>query len=299
LTPKAKKNMKGEPSLLLHYIIGWPPCVRGRSVPEKQQFLAFIQQQQADFVQRQLAAQQQLLVQAQQAQVMAHRQVIRDRLLQVLGQYRISEAFLNDLLTLVDFNIVMVLDDSGSMNTNVTDQSTTTRWDQLKQAVRIAIDIGTILDNDGIDILFLNRGHYPKVTSWEKVEGAFKRDPDGQTPLTEKCDAAFRVLAQGKKLLVLIATDGAPNNVQSFTGVIRARDPRIHIGFLVCSNTEADVEYLDAFDNWANIDVLNTYETEYKQVYGTTLYPNYTYGDHIARFFLGPVLKKYDLLDGK
>lgn len=69
-----------------------------------------------------------------------------------------------------------------------------------------------MLDDDGIELIFLNRSGEQKVKKWSDAEKLFKTGPGGTTPLTEATKKAFSRL-KDKPLLVLIATDGVPDNL--------------------------------------------------------------------------------------
>jgi len=68
-----------------------------------------------------------------------------------------------------------------------------------------------VIDPNGVDIYFLNRDPMLNVTDGRYVRQAFNIPPQGMTPLVP---ALRRIIAAkgnqtyGKKLLILIATDG-------------------------------------------------------------------------------------------
>lgn len=155
------------------------------------------------------------------------------------------------------------------------------------------------LDDDGIDIIFLNREGKKKVNNWKEAEKLFKSSPSGTTPLTAACRQAFS-RQKGKPLLCLVATDGAPNNLRDFTSLIKNRDSNmIFLSFLACSDNHRDVEYLNQMDRSVrHLDVIDDYKNERKEVMRKLGPVDYTLGDHVARFLLGSVYEKYDKLDG-
>jgi hypothetical protein len=113
------------------------------------------------------------------------------------------------------FDVVLILDDSGSMNTPLANQTGNafapqkTRWAELKQTVQIIIDIAAVLDKDGVDLYFLNRATVLNVTSSAQVEAVFANPPAGLTPTTpvvQSVLAAKRAVAAEKKVLMIIAT---------------------------------------------------------------------------------------------
>lgn len=70
-------------------------------------------------------------------------------------RYEISDEWAARLKRLESFEIVLILDDSGSMATPLQQPGagafarTVTRWDELKQTVGIIVDIAAIMDKDG------------------------------------------------------------------------------------------------------------------------------------------------------
>lgn len=61
----------------------------------------------------------------------------------VLREWEIHPNFHMDLMTLDKFDIVMVCDDSGSMNAS--SDGAKTRWAELKEVCRIAVELGASL----------------------------------------------------------------------------------------------------------------------------------------------------------
>ena len=72
-------------------------------------------------------------------------------------RYEISDFFATKLKQLEGWEIVLILDDSGSMNTPLKQANagaspfakSITRWDELKSSVGIIVDIGAVMDKDG------------------------------------------------------------------------------------------------------------------------------------------------------
>ncbi|KAI8826455.1 hypothetical protein BJ741DRAFT_631253 [Chytriomyces cf. hyalinus JEL632] len=91
-----------------------------------------------------------------------------------------------------EYDIVVICDDSGSMMTKSTMglteanpfAPTTTRWDELKLTVQIVTDIAATLDEDGIDVYFLNRPPLRNVSHSSQLEASFSKRPQGYTPIT-------------------------------------------------------------------------------------------------------------------
>ena len=89
--------------------------------------------------------------QAQQAPPSYGREdVLMEQFRAIAARYEINDQFAAKLKQLEGFEIVLILDDSGSMNTPLADQGanaspfakSVTRWDELKQTAGIIVDIG-------------------------------------------------------------------------------------------------------------------------------------------------------------
>ena len=70
------------------------------------------------------------------------------------AEHKIAPCIQEDLSILENYEIVIICDDSSSM---LTPTENGTRWTELKAAVEIIVQFGGILDEDGVDIWFLNR----------------------------------------------------------------------------------------------------------------------------------------------
>jgi hypothetical protein len=252
-------------------------------------------------------------VQQPAAPVQQQQQPIPDAFAYYFQKYQISPYYRNDLMTLSQFDIIMVLDDSGSMGT-ATDVGT--RWGELKQMAAAVIDLGVLLDSDGIDVMFLNRGVRRGVRSMNDVHDLFSRPPSGCTPLSKRVREAMNLPRQNpqKPILLLIATDGVPDtgeryghpdydSVDIFRYVLeKERDPtKVFVSIIKCSDRDNETGYLDRMDReLLNLDVIDDYASERNEVLAKQ--PRgfvYSPGDNIARFLLGSVYPKYDNMDEK
>ncbi|CAJ1351842.1 unnamed protein product, partial [Effrenium voratum] len=153
------------------------------------------------------------------------------RLQQILQRFEVSIAEANDLTALEDYEIVLILDDSGSMNTAAKPPSQRTlfeagetRWDELKQTVLLLVELACCFDRTGVDMFFLNRGLLDGVQSASdpRLVQAFQTPARGSTPLTE----ALRTVAQHcqgeRPILLMIFTvprDRPPISAKSSRGV--------------------------------------------------------------------------------
>ena len=115
----------------------------------------------------------------------------------IAQQYEIKPEFCQKLRQLEGFEIILLCDDSGSMSTIVDDNKDPfgkkmTRWDELKNTVRIVVDIASTLDKNGLDLYFLNRPPIYNVANFDQVQVAFQYQPNGYTPLSQTIDRIFK-----------------------------------------------------------------------------------------------------------
>ena len=222
---------------------------------------------------------------------------------EIIIKYEIDRLFSEKMHILSHYKIVLLLDDSGSMNTPVSQQKT--RWDELKEVVNIVFDIAIVYEP--LDIYFLNRLDRMTVRNHEELNTILSAVPQGITPLNTALQKIINKYKHiYKPILVVIATDGIPTNergyidIENFTRTIRDRDyEKFYISFLACSDNEKDVGYLNELDHdIPNIDTLDDYLSEKKEVLQVQgEYFNYTFGDHVVRLLLGSLCPELDALD--
>ncbi|CAF2138090.1 unnamed protein product [Rotaria magnacalcarata] len=234
----------------------------------------------------------------------------KDRIRNISGKYEISDMLAQRLNILQQFEIVILCDDSGSMNTPVSGTNGT-RWDELQAIVQIVIDIGTVFDSNGVDVHFLNRPAMLNVTDPGQVVESFSQSPRGLTPLTPALRRIFQSGASkpnsNKRLLVFIATDGAPTDnlgnvdIKSLENLMRneRQANSIYVTFLACTDDDSSVEYLSQWDrSMVNVDVVDDYKTEREEV-RRSQGPNYpfSFGDYVVKALIGAVDPQMDSID--
>ncbi len=173
------------------------------------------------------------------------------------GVHEIREDWVEKLRQLEQFDVVCILDDSGSMGSIVTVpgqnaySSRTTRWDELKHTASIIVELVTAVTEHGVDCYFLNRPPVMGVTQAAQIQAAFDfAPPAGFTPLTRCVQQVLGAkAAQGsgtteRDLLIIIATDGEPTNdqnrpdVQSFIRALKQKGQRTFVQISAfCSRT--------------------------------------------------------------
>ena len=222
-------------------------------------------------------------------------------------KYEIERNLANHLYLLKDYKIIIVCDDSGSMNT-IIDETNRTRWDQLCYIVKIILEIGTIFDSNGVDIHFINRGSFFNLTNPKLINAIFSIRPCGYTPLVPVLRKIFKSSSNNqKKNLVFIATDGASTNNKGNVKVnelehlmINGRQSETtHVMFLSCTDDQSCIDYLNEWDkNMINVDVTDNYEREKSKILSFRG-PNYSFsiGDYIVKALIGAIHPQTDQIN--
>ncbi|CAF2842083.1 unnamed protein product [Rotaria sp. Silwood2] len=227
---------------------------------------------------------------------------LNDRLQAIATRYEINDTLTQRLNILQQLKIVVLCDDSDSMNTPVYG-TTRTRWDQLRCIVRIVTEIGTVFDSNGIDVHFLNRPSMSNVANIRQVVESFSQYPAGLTPLTPALRRIFQLAASkscsDKRLLVLVATDGTSTNrnenvdIQSLENLMRneRQASTTYVTFLACTGNESNVSYLSKWDRtMTNVEFVADYITEREGVRRSQGYKYpFSFGDYVVKALLGAV----------
>lgn len=221
----------------------------------------------------------------------------KKKLDKVLNNYDIGVTSRDKIYRLAKFDIVLVVDDSKSMKSLV--EPGKSRWQEAMEYAKPIIEIGTAIDSDGIDIIFLNGGQKKGVTTYSK--SLFPTKMTKGTPLGKATQRAFSKKGD-KPLLVIVLTDGSPTDMSDdeYKNLIRHRDgANIFMTFVACTNNRKKIEFLNGIDiEDCTLDVIDDYHNEYLEVIevqGKNF--DYSFEDHIIRLLLGPVYPEFDKLD--
>eukprot|EP01064_Diplonema_japonicum_P029048 TRINITY_DN4608_c0_g1_i3.p1 TRINITY_DN4608_c0_g1~~TRINITY_DN4608_c0_g1_i3.p1 ORF type:complete len:281 (+),score=64.21 TRINITY_DN4608_c0_g1_i3:40-882(+) len=238
-----------------------------------------------------------------------------ERLQSILTKYEITIAEANDLVALEGYDIVFILDDSGSMTLSSEPasrrklgQKSKTRWEELGETVKLVAELACVFDDDGIDLHFLNRPALKGIKSGDDATllAALSTPPSGGTPLTETVERVVREYgASEKPVLMLIATDGEPNGgpgrfTHLVTDVINKKITQVTFKFqiLACTADDDAVSWLDTFDKqFAAVDVTDDYYSERDQVLRSKRCTTFSRADWVIKALLGPVSSKFDAWD--
>ncbi|CAF0777943.1 unnamed protein product [Adineta steineri] len=234
----------------------------------------------------------------------------------LVNRYEINREFATRLRALEGYEIVFIVDDSGSMNTPLGDLSSPydrnpTRWDELRQTVSIVVDIASVFDPDGVDIFFLNREPMRHVKHSDELIPIFAVPPAGPTPIVRVLRYVLRekqLEIQERKLLLLIATDGVPTNeqgqqdIKSLEYALRYdRKPtnRVPVTIIACTDDGDCIGYLNDWDKKIpNLDVADDYRSERKEILKAQGkdFP-FSFGDYVVKVLMGAVDDWFDTLD--
>lgn len=238
------------------------------------------------------------------------------RFRELAGRYEIRADFCAKLRQLEGFEIVIICDDSGSM-ANVLDQTPGdpfgkkfTRWDELKHYVSIVTDIAGILDQNGLDIYFLNRPSVTGITHSDQVQPLFQNPPGGYTPIPRVLKQILRdkaAIIREKKMLILIATDGQPTDeigndaTKEFFHCLKTRPIGVHVSIIACTDDDSTMKYLNNIDTIIPaVDVNDDYLSEKKEVQAVQgLAYAFSFGDYVVKTLLGSIDLLFDSLDEK
>jgi len=244
-----------------------------------------------------------------------------EALRRVAEKYEMASGAIARLRMLEGYDIVLIVDDSSSMAQPAREVSPNrpydpvpSRWDELKRRAVQIMDVACCLDQDGIDIYFLNRAPAFNVHDSAAAEALFAPPPHGYTPLSACYSRVLRDKLSRKegRVLVIIATDGEPNmnvrgnwtkDLAGFEALIKGRDGfpshRCPTAIMACTDSEYEIGWLNRLDDAAaHLDVVADFETERKEIMGVQG-PGFrfTQGDYVVKTMLGPLISFYDNLD--
>ena len=229
---------------------------------------------------------------------------------------------------------IMIVDNSGSMNTcdgnkmlnnnGSVKMVKCSRWVELSDEVMKVADVSSAL-NARTDFHLLNPTPNLKqcsiaTSAWEGVaplgpttdatslrESLNKVNPTNTTPLTESVMSVISMIspiaadlrASGQQVAVILATDGHPNNRQSFVQAMQQLQLLpVWVVVRLCTDDDDVVSFWNDLDEQleAPLEVLDDVRGEAVEV--TSKNPWLTYGSplHVARLF-GLPDKLFDALD--
>ncbi len=225
---------------------------------------------------------------------------------QVCQHYEIKGVFADYLRTLVRYKVVIIADDSGSMNSPTIYGGT--RWGELCHFIQTVFSLTEMIENSPLDVYFLNRPSVLNVLQLHQITDAFTLPPQGPTPivpvlkhvLAEPYDESY----MGR--IIVICTDGEPtdehkrvNTEQLRRVLLSGRRQNDYVSFLACTDDDAAIGYLNRWDvEIPRVDVMDDYLNEKKEVLraqGRQF--SFTFGEYVVKTLLGAVVPALDKLD--
>jgi len=230
----------------------------------------------------------------------------------------------DEVTSLVDMRF-WVIDNSGSMMTadgnrirQTSDgriqQIACTRWEELKGPVIMQGAIAASLCSP-TDFVMLNK--VPGCEQRVCVGGAgsdtvmlrkmMSTTPSGGTPLSMHITMIYSAISPhaarlgktGHKVVVVLATDGLPNDRDAFVAsLIRLQKLPVMVTIRLCTDDETVVEFYNSLDENLELalEVLDDFEAEATEVKEMNPWITYALPVHNAREF-GLVNQLFDLLD--
>ncbi|CAF2014973.1 unnamed protein product [Rotaria magnacalcarata] len=181
--------------------------------------------------------------------------------------------------------------------------SSRTRWEELREIVKIVVTIGSIFDTNGVNIRFLNRKDRYTIKGTDEINELFAGEPKGYTPLVRSVREILKLPVTAansdRKLLLFIATDGYPTdangvpNLSEFENVMRneRNSDTTYVSFLMCTDNQECVDYLSNFSRtMTNVDVTGNFNTERMNIRKErgAKFP-FSKGDYITKVLVGAV----------
>jgi len=224
------------------------------------------------------------------------------RLRQACVAHEIRADFAAKLRQLEGYDIVFLVDDSGSMSSRTT--GTATRWSEVQQFANCVVEIATCLDPDGIvpDDSWIARG----LRTWNRYRRL--KVHLSPRPMAGLLSAAVRSILHDKA--ESIAKENAPRNCNRWAAVWRRCDVSKHPDAKAtkcirdpspASEDEKAVGYLNEFDkNIPRVDVCDDFVSERREVLAARgpSYP-FSFGDYVVKVLLGSIDSFFDQLDEK
>jgi len=231
---------------------------------------------------------------------------LTERLATMRETLGLPDQYVQDLLKLVGTDIVVVADDSGSMNAITDPRKITepvTRWEELQQTLRMLVTMLLVVEHvEGFWLKFLNDPEWYKVTEKDQLEQIFAAKPraHGKTPLKANLEPIMQGYgSEEKDTLLLILTDGEPSDCsfEELSHIVRSKRPDVFCSFAMCTDESDVVErYNQVVDPIPGCDITDDFASERSEAirFGNKLTPY----QWLAKMLLVK-FPKYDHLDEK
>jgi len=196
-------------------------------------------------------------------------------------KFKIPLANAAQMRSLADFKIAFLADDSGSMEEPAYDREYAesrhakipTRWEELKEMVRLVFDLAGILTKNPMDVYFMNRPGRLNVRQYGEVEDLFRSGPGGGTPTCTSIENIVRAeeprLRSEQQLLIFIATDGhaSDGDMDACLARVMGEHKELHVTFVACMSEERLLAHMEGWGRkYDRIGVVDELRVETKQM---------------------------------
>merc|ERR1712054_12897 len=212
----------------------------------------------------------------------------------------LEDAMVEDLLRWAGTEVIVVADDSGSMQSVSCMKQRTSRWEELQLRLAQLLDILLLVDDgSGFELKFLNSGSAVMIKSHADLKACWQwAKPSGRTPLGGVLRDYLRPSTLEQDRLLLVMTDGSPSDVtfEQLGAMIRGKSEGVFVSFIMCTEEDDVVDaYNKKVDPLPGVDVMDDYASEQKEAeaMGNQLSLN----KYLVKSVLGPKFPKYDKLD--
>lgn len=183
---------------------------------------------------------------------------------------------------LSEFDIVIAIDTSGSMGEPVKAGSSVTRWQAVQESAMTIIRDAQAIDADGLGLVLFGSSvrSFDGVTADKAREVFAGNGPRGSTPLAEALTAALSLAGKSdKKDLVVVFTDGVPNDRAAAAEVIRnashaqETDDALTILFIQVGDDAQATAYLKSLDDdikGCKFDIVDVKTVEQADAFAST-----------------------------
>mmetsp|Transcript_7294 Transcript_7294/g.21542 ORF Transcript_7294/g.21542 Transcript_7294/m.21542 type:complete len:298 (+) Transcript_7294:1283-2176(+) len=234
---------------------------------------------------------------------------VADRLHHMQQELDLPEEIVTDLMSIAGTDVVVVADDSGSMNCVANPENhmnPQTRWEELRTTlIKLAHMLLVVDHTDGFHVQFLNDPTWHEVHTKQHVEALFMgRRPGGRTPLAERLrpilDGSWHPKGHSSEteVILLVMTDGEPSDC-TFDGLkqlVQQKVANVFVTFLMCTEEDDVVDQYNKYlDHIPGVDITDDYASEKKEV--EALGRKLSYYKWLAKATLGGKMPKYDKMD--
>ncbi len=244
-----------------------------------------------------------------------------DSIGQWAARHEVNAKYLPRLESLRNYQIVLLCDDSGSMD-SIADpdtESTITRWGELKMYTNQLMQLCQVL---GIPftVAFLNRCGVEGARGPMDALHLFDESPGGYTPTLRALKTIFSQVTE-KPVIIYVLTDGFPTNERGDNNeteleqwlAARPHMDTSFISFILCTDDE-DVDRLYRRLEWRRpgiggwkgreagirgIDMTEDYRGELRDIRAAQRNPYYPFsqGDYIVKTVVGAIDVTVHMLD--